>query len=198
MVCPRWFRLLLHRRFQQVLLFLGLLEKYDYHNFKKVKDPVTNRYKECELRGIAYLDALDSFKYKDYLWYKNIKRLLSSTFTFPCRNDHGFVVGLHKDIRFSLSDLLHNMRDMYNDYNLYLLNKSYRSQELVSQVSNDRKDLLSFYPVFYKQLPLTCSSFSFKFDDYLGHLSLYDVFKSIGVRYVDVYRGNFIYPVFVS
>ena len=101
---------------------LRLYKKYATGNFRKIYNSEEHRYIECPLRGDAYLSTDGSFKYKDYLWYRCVSRLLRSSFSFPKRNEYGYVVGMYKNVTFTLVDILNNMRNMYCNYSLYLLN----------------------------------------------------------------------------
>lgn len=167
---------------------LRLFEKYDRGHFKKEID-FDGRYIECHARGTEYLDIKDSFKYKDYLWYKNIQRLLHSEFTFPRRNDCGFSVGMFEHVKFSLRDILVNMRRMFSDYKLYLLNSSYRSQELLSEdPSVNKYTFLSFYPYLYMDFDL-CHDFD---DNIVGSQTLNELLTRFGLCYGDVYDDGFI------
>lgn len=125
---------------------LRLYKKYATGNYRKVYDSENHRYIECHLRGEAYLEQDGSFKYKDYLWYKCVHRLLHSSFSFPKRNELGYVVGMNENVTFTLTDILRNMRNMYSNYSLYLLNSYYRSQEVLSTVKVSPFDKLAFYP----------------------------------------------------
>ena len=169
---------------------LRLYKKYDRGDFEKVIDPDTHRYKECHLRGNEYLDYPKSFKYKDYTWYKCVKRLLSGHFSYPIRNELGYVVDTAYDVSFTLRDILVNMRRMYNDYSLYLFNSSLRSEELISSTASCY-DRLSFYPYLWKTLPLTCTITAFNKSNYLG-VSLSDLCHSVGVSYADLYEDHFL------
>ncbi len=177
---------------------LRLYKKYASGDYVKRRDPETKRYVESHLRGDAYLNQVGSFKYLDYLWYKNIERLLHSKFTFPKRNEFGFVVGVHKDITFNLVDLFHNMRNMYNNYSLYLMNSSYRSQEIVTSSDCTDYDVFTFYPYIWKHLPLTCNKEQFFSEPFIfgsspqEFLTLHDVFSMLNVRFDSVYHDNFL------
>lgn len=181
---------------------LRLYKKYKSGDFIKRIDPETHRYDECHLRGDAYLNFSGSFKYIDYLWFKNIERLLNNKFTFPRRNEFGFVIGEHKDISFHLIDILRNMRNMYNNYSLYLMNSSYRSQEIVSKSNCSDYDVFTFYPFIWKSLPLTCNKSQFYSEPFIfgssphDFLTLHDVFRTLNVCYDSVYYDNFLRTVF--
>lgn len=179
---------------------LRLYKKYDSGDFQKVIDPETHRYIECHLRGYEYLVFPKSFKYKDYVWYKCVKRLLRGRFTYPIRNEFGYVVDIARDVSFTLRDILVNMRRMYNDYCLYLFNSSLRSEELISSTASCY-DRLSFYPYLWKSLPLTCTRTAF-FKPSFDGVSLSDLCSSVGVSYDDLYFSHFlrtdIYPLLDS
>lgn len=172
---------------------LQLYKKYDSGNYVKAIARATGRYVESPLRGVAYLDDPYSFKYKDYLWYKCVKRLLNTSFTYPHRNEFGVVDYYFKDVRFHhVRDICVNMRRMYNDYSLYLLNASYRSQELISRDGASGFELLSYYPYVYKDLPLTCSSSRFRLSPDIYPLNYRSIFQRFGLKYGDVYKDNFL------
>lgn len=162
---------------------LQLFKKYDSGNYVKAIDRATGRYIECHLRGLEYLSTPFSFKYKDYLWYRCIKRLLTTSFTYPHRNEFGIVDYYYKDVKFHhVRDICVNMRRMYNDYSLYLLNAFYRSQELFSSDGATGFEMLSYYPYVYKALPLTCSPADFQ----------HDVFARFGLGFDDIYPDHFL------
>lgn len=170
---------------------LRLYKKYATGDYVKKRDPETKRYIECHLRGDEYLRESGSFKYLDYLWYKNIVRLLHSKFSFPKRNELGYVVGYHEDVTFNLVDILHNMRNMYNNYSLYLMNSSYRSQEILSSSPHTEYDIMTFYPYVWKFLPLTCNKTDFFTKRFIDGLTMSDVFKTLNVNYSSFYEGRF-------
>lgn len=170
---------------------LRLFEKYEKGNYVKAIDHRTGRYVECQLRGNEYLDDCYSFKYKDYLWYKNVKRLLNTSFSYPHRNDCGFIDYYFKDVKFTLGDIFINMRRMYSDYSLYLLNSAYRSQELTSAAGASPFELLSYYPYLYKDLPLCCSPSRFRLSPDIYPLTYKQIFSRFGLSYDDVYKDNF-------
>lgn len=171
---------------------LRLYKKYATGNYRKIYDSVEHRYIECPLRGDEYLKVDGSFKYKDYLWYKCVTRLLHNSFSFPKRNEFGCVVGMHENVTFTLFDILHNMRNMYSNYNLYLFNSFYRSQEVLSSSSSSPYEKLAFYPYVWKLLPVTCSKFDFYSKPYYGGLTLYSIFKQLHVNYASVYDNGFL------
>lgn len=171
---------------------LRLYKKYATGNFRKIYDSVEHRYIECPLRGDEYLKQEGSFKYKDYLWYKCVTRLLHSSFSFPKRNEFGYVVGMHKNVTFTLFDILHNMRNMYSNYNLYLLNSFYRSQEILSSSSESPYEKLAFYPYVWKLLPVTCSKLEFYSEPSYCGLSLSSVFRQLHVNYDSVFDNGFL------
>lgn len=177
---------------------LRLYKKYASGDYVKRRDPETKRYVESQLRGDAYLQQSGSFKYLDYLWYRNIERLLHSKFTFPKRNELGYAVGVNRDVTFTLVDLLHNMRNMYNNYSLYLMNSSYRSQEVLCSSKCTDFDVFTFYPYIWKLLPLTCNKTQFFTEPFIfgsspsEFLTLHDVFETLNVRYDSVYFENFL------
>ena len=177
---------------------LRLYKKYASGNYIKRRDPETKRYVESHLRGVEYLEQEGSFKYLDYLWYKNIVRLLHSKFTFPKRNEFGYVVGLHRDVTFTLVDILNNMRNMYNNYSLYLMNSSYRTQEVVTSSDCTDYDVFTFYPYIWKLLPLTCNKEQYFTEPFIfgsspqEFLTLSDVFSTLSVSYDSVYCDNFL------
>ena len=170
---------------------LRLYKKYESGNYVKAIDHRTGRYVECPLRGNDYLDDAYSFKYQDYLWYKNIKRLLNTSFTYPHRNEYGIVDYEFKDVRFTLGDIFVNMRRMFSDYSLYLLNSSYRSQELQSAAGASPFELLSYYPYVYKDLPLCCSPSRFRLSPDIYPLTYKGIFERFGLKYEDVYNEHF-------
>lgn len=171
---------------------LRLYKKYATGNYRKIYDSVEHRYIECHLRGDEYLKQEGSFKYKDYLWYKCVTRLLHSSFSFPKRNEFGYVVGMHENVSFTLFDIFHNMRNMYSNYNLYLLNSYYRSQEVLSSRSVSPYEKLSFYPYVWKTLPLTCSKFEFYSKPRYGGLSLSSIFRQLHINYASVFDNGFL------
>lgn len=171
---------------------LRLYKKYATGNYRKIYDSVEHRYVECHLRGDEYLKQEGSFKYKDYLWYKCVTRLLHSSFSFPKRNEYGSVVGMHENVSFTLFDILHNMRNMYSNYNLYLLNSYYRSQEVLSSCSVLPYERLAFYPYVWKTLPVTCSKLEFYSKPRYGGLSLSSIFRQLHVNYASVYDNGFL------
>ena len=171
---------------------LRLYKKYATGNFRKLYDSVEHRYIECPLRGDEYLRQEGSFKYKDYLWYKCVTRLLHSSFSFPKRNEFGYVVGMHENVTFTLFDILHNMRNMYSNYSLYLLNSYYRSQEVLSSRSVSPYEKLAFYPYVWKTLPVVCSKFDFYSKPRYGGLSLSSIFRQLHINYASVYDNGFL------
>ena len=171
---------------------LRLYKKYATGNYRKVYDSENHRYVECHLRGEAYLQRDGSFKYKDYLWYKCVCRLLHSSFSFPKRNEFGYVVGMHKDVTFTLPDILHNMRNMYCNYSLYLLNSYYRSQEVLTTRLVSPFEKLAFYPYVWKLFPTVCSKLEFRSTKFYKGLSLAAVFQQLRIRYEDVYDDGFL------
>lgn len=171
---------------------LRLYKKYSTADYQKIYDSVEHRYVECHLRGDAYLNTKGSFKYKDYLWYKCVSRLLHGSFSFPKRNEFGYVVGMYENVTFTLVDILNNMRNMYCNYSLYLLNSYYRSQELLSTRSVNPFEKLAFYPYVWKLLPLTCSMFDFYSKPSYGGLSLSGVFRQLHIDYSSVYNNGFL------
>ena len=140
---------------------LRLYKKYATGNYRKIYDSEEHRYIESHLRGEAYLHEKGSFKYVDYQWFKCVQRLLHGSFSFPKRNEFGYVVGMHENVTFTLFDIFHNMRNMYNNYSLYLLNSYYRSQELLSSVGTTPYDRLSFYPYVWKLMPNVCNKYQY-------------------------------------
>lgn len=173
---------------------LRLYKKYAIGNYRKIYDPVNHRYVECHLRGEEYLNSDGSFKYRDYLWFKCVHRLLHGSFSFPKRNEFGYVVGLHENVTFTLSDILHNMRNMYSNYSLYLLNSYYRSQEVLSSGFVSAYDKLAFYPYVWKTLPVTCSKLEFYGKPRYGGLSLSSVFRQLHIDYDSVFDDGFLRP----
>lgn len=173
---------------------LRLYKKYSTGDYKKIYDPVKHSYVECHLRGDEYLNAKGSFKYKDYLWYKCIYRLLKSSFTFPKRNEFGEVVGLHRNITFNLVDIFNNMRNMYSNYSLYLLNSYYRSQEVLSSRKVSPYEKLAFYPYVWKLLPLTCGIEDYHSKSFYGGLPLSIIFRQLKVPYSSLYEDGFLRP----
>lgn len=171
---------------------LRLYKKYATGNYRKIYDSVNHRYVECHLRGEAYLEQDGSFKYKDYLWYKCVHRLLHSSFSFPKRNELGYVVGMHENVTFTLTDILCNMRNMYCNYSLYLLNSYYRSQEVLATVKVSPFEKLAFYPYVWKLLPVVCSKLEFRSTKFYKGLSLAAVFKQLSLKYDDVYDDGFL------
>lgn len=171
---------------------LRLYKKYAEGDYVKTYDPVEHRYIECHLRGEEYLNVKGSFKYKDYLWFKCVQRLLKSSFSFPKRNEYGYVEGEYKNVTFTLVDILNNMRNMYSNYSLYLLNSYYRSQEVLSTREVSPFEKLAFYPYVWKLLPLTCSKYEFYSKPSYGGLSLYKVFRQLNISYSSVYEDGFI------
>lgn len=171
---------------------LRLYQKYATGNFRKVYDSEEHRYVESHLRGDAYLSEEGSFKYVDYQWYKCIYRLLHSTFTFPKRNEFGFVVGMHENVKFTLPDILHNMRNMYNNYSLYLLNSYYRSLEVLSTQKVSPYDKLSFYPLIWKQFPYACNRYQFNCNPFYQGKTLSFYFRQLHIDYDSVYYDGFL------
>ena len=171
---------------------LRLYKKYATGNYRKVYDPETHRYLECHLRGEAYLEQAGSFKYKDYLWYKCVHHLLHSSFSFPKRNDYGNVVGMYDNVSFTLTDILNNMRNMYCNYSLYLLNSYFRSQELLSTQKVTPYEKLAFYPYVWKLLPAVCSKLEYLSKKFYKGLSLASVFKHLHIKYDDIYDDGFL------
>lgn len=171
---------------------LRLYKKYATGNFRKIYNSVDHRYIECPLRGDAYLNTEGSFKYKDYLWFKCVSRLLKSSFSFPKRNEYGYVVGMHKNVTFTLVDILNNMRNMYSNYSLYLLNSFYRSQEVLSTCSDSPFEKLAFYPYVWKLLPLTCSKLEFYSKTLSCGLSLSSIFRQLRIDYSSLYDNGFL------
>ena len=171
---------------------LRLYKKYATGNYRKIYDSVEHRYIECHLRGNEYLEQEGSFKYKDYLWYKCVTRLLHGSFSFPKRDEFGYVVGMHEDVSFTLFDILHNMRNMYCNYSLYLLNSYYRSQEVLSSRSVSPYEKLAFYPYVWKTLPVTCNKFEFYSKPQYGGLQLSSVFRQLHINYASVYDNGFL------
>lgn len=171
---------------------LRLYQKYSTGNYRKIYDSENHRYVECHLRGEAYLEQDGSFKYKDYLWYKCVHRLLHSSFSFPKRNELGYVVGMHENVTFTLMDILRNMRNMYSNYSLYLLNSYYRSQEVLSTEKVSPFEKLAFYPYVWKLFPSVCSKLEFRSTKFYGGLSLAAVFKQLRIKYEDVYDDGFL------
>lgn len=171
---------------------LRLYKKYSEGDYVKTYDPIEHRYIECHLRGDEYLNVKGSFKYKDYLWFKCVQRLLKSSFSFPKRNEYGYVVGMYEHVTFTLVDILNNMRNMYSNYYLYLLNSYYRSQEVLSTRVVSPFEKLAFYPYVWKLLPLTCSKFEYYSKPVYGGLSLSRVFRQLNISYSSVYDDGFI------
>ena len=177
---------------------LRLYKKYESGDFRKIYDSEKHRYVECPLRGEEYLQIDGSFKYKDYLWYKCVSRLLHSSFSFPKRDEFGHVVGVHHDVTFTLFDIFHNMRNMFNNYSLYLLNSYYRSQEVLFAHNVSSFEKLTFYPYVWKLLPLTCNRFDYYTKSFYGGLPLASVFHQLHVKYGDFYEDNFLRTSVVS
>lgn len=171
---------------------LRLYQKYATGNFRKVYDTEEHRYVESHLRGDAYLSQEGSFKYADYQWFKCVQRLLNSCFTFPKRNEFGYVVGMHENVKFTLFDILHNMRNMYSNYSLYLLNSYYRSQEVLSTQKLSPYEKLSFYPVIWKQFPYTCNKYRFNCIPFYQGKTLSHYFRQLDIEYDDVYFEGFL------
>lgn len=171
---------------------LRLYKKYASGDYQKVYDSVEHRYIECHLRGDAYLNVKGSFKYRDYLWFKCVRRLLHGSFSFPKRNEFGYVVGMYENVTFTLVDILNNMRNMYSNYSLYLFNSYYRSQEVLSSRKVSPIETLAFYPYVWKTLPLTCSKFDFYSKPVYGGLSLSQVFRQLNIDYSSVYDSCFL------
>lgn len=171
---------------------LRLYKKYATGNYRKVYDSENHRYIECHLRGEEYLKQDGSFKYKDYLWYKCVHRLLHSSFSFPKRNELGYVVGMYENVTFTLTDILRNMRNMYCNYSLYLLNSYYRSQEVLTTGKVSPFEKLAFYPYVWKLLPAVCSKLEFRSTKFYKGLSLAAVFNQLHIKYDDVYDDGFL------
>lgn len=171
---------------------LRLYQKYATGNFKKVYDSETHRYVESHLRGDAYLCEEGSFKYVDYQWFKCVYRLLHSSFSFPKRNEFGFVVGMHENVKFSLPDILHNMRNMYSNYSLYQLNSYYRSQEVLSTQKVSPFDKLSFYPLIWKLFPYSCNRYQFNCNPFYQGKTLSYYFRQLRIDYDSVYYDGFL------
>jgi len=172
---------------------LRLYKKYATGNFRKIYNSEEHRYIECPLRGEAYLNTEGSFKYKDYLWFRCVSRLLRSSFSFPKRNEFGYVVGMYKNVTFTLVDILNNMRNMYCNYSLYLLNSYYRSQEVLSSCSVTSFEKLAFYPYVWKLLPETCSKLEFYSKPLSSSgLSLSRIFRQLHIDYASVYDSGFL------
>ncbi|QRV61834.1 replication initiator protein [Microvirus sp.] len=171
---------------------LRLFQKYATGNYVIQYDSDNHRYIECSLRGDAYLNKDGSFKYKDYLWFKCVSRLLHSSFTFPKRNEFGYVVGMHENVTFTLDDILNNMRNMYNNYNLYLLNSYYRSQEVLSSGDISPFEKLAFYPLLWKLFPNTCNKYQFNCKPFYNGKTLSFYFRQLGISYDSVFEDGFI------
>lgn len=171
---------------------LRLYKKYATGDYRKIYDKVEHRYVECQLRGDEYLNYKGSFKYKDYLWFKCVHRLLHSSFSFPKRNELGYAVGMYKNVTFTLFDILNNMRNMYSNYSLYLLNSYYRSQEVLSTREVTPFEKLAFYPYVWKLLPLTCSKYEYYTKPFYGGLSLSKIFRHLKISFSSVYEDGFI------
>lgn len=173
---------------------LRLYKKYATGDYLKIYDSVEHRYVECHLRGDAYLNTKGSFKYKDYLWFKCVSRLLRSSFSFPKRNEFGYAVGMYENVTFTLVDILNNMRNMYCNYSLYLLNSYYRSQEVLSSSTVTSFEKLAFYPYVWKLLPTTCSKLEYYCKPHYGGLTLSNIFRHLHIDYDSVYDNGFLRP----
>lgn len=171
---------------------LRLYQKYATGNFRKVYDREKHRYVESPLRGDAYLSEEGSFKYVDYQWYKCVYRLLHSSFSFPKRNEFGFVVGMHENVKFTLPDIFHNMRNMYSNYSLYLLNSYYRSQEVLSTQPVSPYEKLSFYPLIWKLFPYSCNRYQFNCNPFYQAKTLSYYFRQLHIDYDSVYCDGFL------
>lgn len=171
---------------------LRLYKKYATGNYRKIYDSEEHRYIESHLRGEAYLHEKGSFKYVDYQWFKCVQRLLHGSFSFPKRNEFGYVVGMHENVTFTLIDILHNMRNMYNNYSLYLLNSYYRSQELLSSVDTTPYDRLSFYPYVWKLMPNVCNKYQYNCKPFYQGKTLSYYFRQLHIDYNSVYDDGFL------
>lgn len=171
---------------------LRLYQKYATGNYRKIYDSEERRYVESHLRGDAYLLEEGSFKYVDYQWFKCVQRLLRGSFSFPKRDEFGYVVGMHKNVTFTLIDILHNMRNMYNNYSLYLLNSYYRSQEVLSSGNTTPYDRLFFYPYVWKLLPNVCNKYQYNCKPFYQGKTLSYYFRQLHVDYDSVYNDGFL------
>lgn len=171
---------------------LRLYKKYATGNYRKIYDSEEHRYIESHLRGEAYLHEKGSFKYVDYQWFKCVQRLLHGSFSFPKRNEFGYVVGMHENVTFTLIDILHNMRNMYNNYSLYLLNSYYRSQELLFSVDTTLYDRLSFYPYVWKLMPNVCNKYQYNCKPFYQGKTLSYYFRQLHIDYNSVYDDGFL------
>ena len=171
---------------------LRLYQKYATGNYRKIYDSEEHRYVESHLRGNAYLLEEGSFKYVDYQWFKCVQRLLRGSFSFPKRNEFGYAVGMYKNVTFTLIDILHNMRNMYNNYSLYLLNSYYRSQEVLSSVYTTPYDRLSFYPYVWKLMPSVCNKYQYNCKPFYQGKTLSYYFRQLHIDYDSVYNDGFL------
>nr|DAW04009.1 MAG TPA: Replication associated protein [Microviridae sp.] len=171
---------------------LRLYQKYATGNFRKIYDSEEHRYIESHLRGDAYLREEGSFKYVDYQWFKCVYRLLHGSFSFPKRNEFGYVVGMHKNVTFTLVDILNNMRNMYCNYSLYLLNSCYRSQEVLCASNVTPYDKLAFYPYVWKLLPHVCNRYQFNCKPFYQDKTLSFYFRQLHIDYDSVYNNGFL------
>ena len=99
---------------------------------------------------------------------------------------------MHKNVTFTLIDILHNMRNMYNNYSLYLLNSYYRSQEVLSSVSTTPYDRLSFYPYVWKLMPNVCNKYQYNCKPFYQGKTLSYYFRQLHVDYNSVYDDGFL------
>lgn len=171
---------------------LRLYQKYATGNFRKIYDSEEHRYVESHLRGDAYLREEGSFKYADYQWFKCVYRLLHRSFSFPKRNEFGYVIGMNENVTFTLVDILNNMRNMYCNYSLYLLNSYYRSQELLSSERTTPYDRLVFYPYLWKLLPNVCNRYVYNCKPFYQGKTLSFYFRQLHIDYDSVYCDGFL------
>lgn len=166
-----------------------VFKKYERGDYKKVYDRLSKKYIESPLRGYAYLAQKDSFKYTDYRFYKKVAFYCSRVWKFPKRDKSGAVIGTY-ECSFSAREIIHLYKLLYSDYYLYIMNSSYRLQEILcSSQEFTYERLLRFYPYVWRNLPLTLSPYDLnkKFHE-LGDISYYDVLSYFGFAYDDIYK----------
>ena len=99
---------------------------------------------------------------------------------------------MYENVTFTLVDILNNMRNMYCNYSLYLLNSYYRSQELLSSEHTTFYDRLVFYPYVWKLFPNVCNRYQFNCKPFYQGKTLSFYFRQLHIDYDSVYSEGFL------
>lgn len=176
---------------------LSLYEKYQNKRYLKLYDSQNHRYIESGLRGYAYLDSPDTFKYADYRFYKAIKRFTKS-FYVPLRYSDGRIER-YVSVSLSPNEVIKLVCKRYAEYDYLRLALQLRMEEILSQ-SQDAYTLLSFYPTLWRELPFTFSKDDFikkspfEFGNSYGFIFL----TYFNITYEDLYLNNFLRDDFIK